>query len=101
MGVLRPAIGRIMKGQQFFSKLIYEQPPDMFRRKAFLQLALVAENQGYQERALQIYSQYLYLFPDDHNRALVNLGMGHLLRNLGAMDQAIEHFHIVISITTR
>ena len=84
-----------------FSKLIYEQPPDMFRRKAFLQLALVAENQGYQDRALQIYSQYLYLFPDDHNRALVNLRMGHLLRNLGAMDQAIEHFHIVISITTR
>ena len=85
----------------FFSTLIYEQPPAMFRRKAFLQLALVAENQGYQDRALQIYSQYLDLFPDDHNRALVNLKMGDLLREMGALDQAIEHFHIVISTTTR
>ena len=31
------------RATRFFSKLIYEQPPDMFRRQALLQLALVAK----------------------------------------------------------
>ena len=87
---------------QTFSQLIKEVPPVEFRRQALLQIALVANKQGYYDREFQIYSQYLSRFPDDHNCALVNLRMGQLLRDqMGAMDQAIEQFHIVISITTR
>ena len=60
MGVLRPAIGRIEGATDFFSKLIYEQPPDMFRR-SLSSACLGGRKSRYQERALQIYSQYLYL----------------------------------------
>ena len=81
-----------------FSQLIKEVPPVEFRRQALLQIALVANKQGYYDREFQIYSQYLSRFPDDHNCALVNLRMGQLLRDqMGAMDQAIEQFHTVIS----
>ena len=85
-----------------FSQLIKEAPPVEFRRQALLQLALVANKQRYYDREFQIYSQYLSRFPDDHNCALVNLRMGQLLRDqMGAMDQAIEQFFTVISVTTK
>jgi len=90
------------RATQYFSQLIKEAPPVEFRRQALLQLALVANKQGYYDREFQIYSQYLSRWPDDHNRALVNLRMGQLLRDqMGAMDQAIEKFFTVISITTK
>ena len=58
------------RATQTFSQLIKEVPPVEFRRQALLQIALVANKQGYYDREFQIYSQYLSLFPDDHNCAL-------------------------------
>ena len=82
-----------MNGQQIFSPIDLRATCRV-SAQSLSSACLGGKKQGYHDRALQIYSQYLSLFQDDHNRALVNLRMGHLLRNqMGAMDQAIEHFH--------
>ena len=89
------------QARSFFSELILERPPESYRRKALLQLALIAEKEGLLDQAIQVYGHYLSLFDTDSNSALVNLKMGQLFREMGAIDRSIDHFHLVISIVTK
>ena len=70
------------QARSFFSELILERPPESYRRKALLQLALIAEKEGFLDQAIQVYGHYLSLFETDSNSALVNLKMGQLFREM-------------------
>ena len=71
--------------------------PLEFKRSALLELALVAEDQGHYNRAIQIYSQFQKYFDGDAIVPEIFLRQGLLLRRLGAPTMALSKFFAVLS----
>lgn len=68
-----------------------------FKREALLELALNARDAGHASRALQVYSHYLQLYPQDPSIPEVLLEQGRLYRRLGANTMAVSKFYGVMT----
>lgn len=79
-------------------QLITDRVPDRFRKTAFLELAITAQEAGQLPRAQQIFNQFLKRYPDDVNQAEVNLRQGLIYREMGANSLAIEKFFAVMTL---
>ena len=93
--------GKLDLSKKTFIRLIKSRPPVRYRKKALLQLALLAEKNEEWVRANQIYSHYDKLYPEDPNQILVHLKMADILRKTGAIEQALHKYHAVIAMTMK
>ena len=80
-----------------FAAVLERDPPEDMRRKALLELALVAEGDGQLAKAQQILAQYIKLYPADPELADVTLRQGLIYRRMGASTLALSKFYSVIS----
>ncbi len=101
LGIQYRQEGDFEQASNTFINLIKKRPPVAYRKRALLQLALIAEKNEDWVRANQIYSQFDALYPDDPNQALVYLKMGNILRRTGGMEKALQKYHSVISLTMK
>ncbi|MGB9601201.1 MAG: tetratricopeptide repeat protein, partial [Limisphaerales bacterium] len=72
-------------------------PEDEIKKKAFLELALVAQQENQLLKAYQIYAQFLQTYPDDPLTPEVLLRQGLIIRNIGASTLALSKFYAVLS----
>ena len=71
--------------------------PMEIKRGALLELALVAQDEGLLPRALQIYSQFQFVFPQDASVPEVLLRQGLIYRQMGANTLALTKFYAVMT----
>jgi tetratricopeptide (TPR) repeat protein len=79
------------------TSLIEGKAPELFKRAAFIELALIAEDQNQHSRAIQTYGQYIKRFPGDPSIPEVFLRQGLLYRKMGAPVLAMSKFYAVLS----
>ena len=77
--------------------LLTGRAPSAFKREALLQLAILAEDQGDLNRAIQIYTQFKSHFVGDPILPEILLRQGLLYRQQGAPDLALAKFFAVMS----
>jgi tetratricopeptide (TPR) repeat protein len=100
-GILMRKAEEYEGARDYFIKLILASPPTEFRKKSLLQLALIAEKRNNLPRAHTIYNHFDTLYPDDNNLALIYLKQGELLSQMGAVESALQKYHLVISKTMK
>ncbi|MBL6842953.1 MAG: hypothetical protein ISQ73_05835 [Verrucomicrobiae bacterium] len=101
LGIQYRQEGKLDLSKKTFIRLIKSRPPVSYRKKALLQLALLAEKNAEWVRANQIYSHFDSLYPEDPNQILVHLKMADILRKTGSIEQALHKYHAVIAMTMK
>ena len=101
LGIQYRQAGKLDLSKKTFIRLINNRPPISYRKRALLQLALLAEKNEEWVRANQIYSHYDSLYPGDPNQILIHLKMADILRRTGAIEKALAKYHAVIAMTMK
>jgi tetratricopeptide (TPR) repeat protein len=85
------------QASQILAAILDEPVPASFKREALLELAMNARDAGHSSRALQVYSHYIQLYPQDPSIPEVLLEQGRLYRRLGANTMAVSKFYGVMT----
>ena len=80
-----------------FTALLDGAAPDELKRHAFIELAVMAQEQNQLARAQQILAQYLKQYPQDPGAPEVLLRQGLLYRQMGATTLALSKFYAVMT----
>ncbi len=80
-----------------FTAIIEGNTPDEMKRSAFIELAVMAQEQNQLAKAQQILAQYLRTFPVDAGVPEVLLRQGLLYRQMGAPGLALSKFYAVMT----
>ena len=101
LGVRNREAGAYDAAARDFITLLEKFPPEEYRKKTMLQLALIAELQSDWPKAQQIYRHFKSLWQDDPNVPLVSLRLAEIYREMGADELALSDFHTLILSTVR
>src|ERR1051325_7228821 len=80
-----------------FTALLDGAAPDELKRHAFIELAVMAQEQNQLARVQQILAQYLKQYPQDPGAPEVLLRQGLLYRQMGATTLALSKFYAVMT----
>jgi tetratricopeptide (TPR) repeat protein len=83
--------------EKTFAALLEEDAPEDVKRTALLELALTAQAQSRFNKAQQIFSKFIRLYPGDSNVPEILLRQGLIYRQMGADAMALVKFYAVMT----
>lgn len=78
-------------------RVLESNAPDEAKRSAFIEMALVAQEENQLTRAQQMYAQFLTRWPDDANGPEILLRQGLIYRQMGLNTMALAKFYSVMT----